>query len=440
MPQRVLFKNCAVFRLDGRIRQGLAVVVEGEKVVSIDVDENVPVLPGDWQINCRGRLVGPGFFDCHARLVSGPLSLFAPEGVKRTFLARVHDEIDSSQSITPAEIEVLTAQAMAGAIRRGVTCVVEQVLAPNSVTEALQTQVRVSRAIGMRLIVSHGTQSFLHTRQLHAQIEANAQVAMETKSDGLVRATLGVLSASTASDEILRKIGALKESAGLTCHFRLDEGDDDVKLHFEQFGTSAVSRFERFGLLGAGSVAAHGRSLSRNDASRLAKSRTLLVLCSRSAQWAAGARALGLESVLVSENMVGLGSDGTGSLSDEASVQMSSLLSLSRGGTVLVPDELLASYALGGPAETLSTLFGKRFGVVDVGASADLVLFDWVPPQLGEEPMADMVYQLFSKPVAWTMVNGRVLMREGVLVAHDTVQLSADAAKATAAIRKRAMS
>jgi 5-methylthioadenosine/S-adenosylhomocysteine deaminase len=440
VPQRIIFKNCAVFRLDGRIRQGLAVVVEGEKVVAIDLDANVPVLPGDWQINCRGRLVGPGFFDCHARLVSGPLSLFASEGAKRPFLARLHDELNLSLSITPAEIEVLSAQALASALRRGVTCVVEQLLAPQCVAQALLTQIRVSRAMGMRLVVSHGTQSFLDTTSLQAQIEANAQVASDTKSDGLVRANLGVLSASTASDAVLREVGALKESAGLSCHFRLDEGDDDVKLHFEQFGASAVSRFERFGLLGAGSIAAHGRSLSRGDASRLAKSRTLLVLCSRSAQWATGARSIGLESVLVPDNLVGLGSDGTGSLSDEAAVEMSSLLSLSRGGSVLVPDEMLASYALGGPAETLSTLFGKRFGVVDVGACADLVLFDWVPPSLGEEPMADMVYQLFSKQVAWSMVNGRVLMREGVLLGCDTVQLAIDAAKATAAIRKRVTS
>ena len=73
MEGRLLLKNCAVFRADGRVRTGMALVVEGGLIRRVAPDADVPVLPGDWEVACRGRLVAPGLVDCHTHLVGGQL-------------------------------------------------------------------------------------------------------------------------------------------------------------------------------------------------------------------------------------------------------------------------------------------------------------------------------------------------------------------------------
>jgi hypothetical protein len=46
--------------------------------------------------------------------------------------------------------------------------------------------------------------------------------------------------------------------------------------------------------------------------------------------------------------------------------------------------------------------------------------------------------QVASAPVAWTLVNGRVVVREGQLLGADALELAREAAKAQAAIWRRA--
>src|SRR4051794_40606897 len=86
MEGRLVLKNCSIFRADGRGRVGMAIVVEGGLIRRVAPDDEVPVLPGDWEVSCRGRLVLPGLVDCHSHLVgdllmptSGELLLHPPQ-------------------------------------------------------------------------------------------------------------------------------------------------------------------------------------------------------------------------------------------------------------------------------------------------------------------------------------------------------------------------
>ena len=58
MEGRLLLKNCAVFRADGRVRTGMALVVQDGLIRRVAPDAEVPVLPGDWEVACRGRARG----------------------------------------------------------------------------------------------------------------------------------------------------------------------------------------------------------------------------------------------------------------------------------------------------------------------------------------------------------------------------------------------
>ena len=90
---------------------------------------------------------------------------------------------------------------------------------------------------------------------------------------------------------------------------------------------------------------------------------------------------------------------------------------ISRAGRLPDPDGALAQLLVNGPAELCTRLFGAPSGAVEEGCIADLVVYDDVPaadPETGYSP--HLLGQLARSRVAWTIVNGRVAVREGQLL------------------------
>ena len=57
MEGRLLLKNCSVLGPDSRLRSGVSVLVEGDRITQVKEAEALPGLPGDWEVPCVGRWV-----------------------------------------------------------------------------------------------------------------------------------------------------------------------------------------------------------------------------------------------------------------------------------------------------------------------------------------------------------------------------------------------
>jgi len=416
----------------------MSVLIEGRTITSVGPDEQTPALPGDWEVACGGRLVTTGLVDCHTRLVGGSVTPWAGDLLLRSFTQRFDQELAIEKTLTVGEVEALTAFSMARALRQGVTMVAEHLHAPGCVREALEAQARAARRLGIRLVNSHSSTSTLAGFSGPAQVEANAAYAETVKSDPLVRSAIGIRASFCADDDLLRVAGKVKEELAVGAHFGLAENDDDLAITWSKTNSRIVTRFERFGLLGAASVGAHARAIDRAEASRLAKSRSLIAFTPRAAQTAEGGSALGMEAVLVSQNLVGLGSGGTGTLWEELAASYMGVMAMARAGRMLDPDNLMSSFLVGGPAELCTMLFGLPSGNVEPGAIADLVVYDLVPAREFGNYTPHLLMQLSQVPVGWTIVDGRVAVREGQVLGADYLMLARESAAALESVWKRA--
>jgi cytosine/adenosine deaminase-related metal-dependent hydrolase len=269
-------------------------------------------------------------------------------------------------------------------------------------------------------------------------VEANARYAASVASSQLVRAAIGVRASFCADDDLLRLAGRIKEETSIGAHFGLAENDDDLAITWSKTNSRIVTRFERFGLLGGASVGAHARAIDRAEAARLAKSRTLVAFTPRAAQTVEGGSALGMEAVLVNQNLVGLGSGGTGSLWEELAASYTGVMAMARAGRMLDPDNLMASFLVGGPAELCTMVYGAPSGSVEPGSLADLVVFDLIPARESGNFTPHLLMQLSQVAVGWTIVNGRVVVREGQLLGADYLELARESAAALESVWKRA--
>lgn len=437
MEGRLLLKNCSVFRADGRVRSGMALRLEGSRIAEVAEDADLPALPGDWAVRCEGRLVTPGLIDCHTRLVGSQVTPWSAHHLLRPLDERCRLEAEVERRLTASEVEALTAVALARGLLRGTTFFVEHLHAPSCVEAGLSAQARAAERLGARLVNSHATTSQLGGRPGLAQLEENARYVASVKGRPLVRGAVGVASSFCADDELLRGVGRTKEELGVGAHFRMAEGDEDLALTWDRHGTRVVNRFETFGLLGGASVGAHARAIDRTEAQRLARSRTVIALSPRLTHTLEGGSALGMEAVLLGQNLVGLGTDGNGTLWEELASSFTGVMTLARSGRMLDPDNLMASFLVSGPSELCTMLFAQPSGTLDVGSLADLVVHDFVPPQETANFTPHLLMQLSQSRAAWTIVNGSVVVREGQLLAAPLLELERNAARALEAVWKR---
>ncbi len=438
MEGRLLLKNCAVFRADGRVRTGMALVVQDGLIHRVAPDADVPVLPGDWEVACRGRLVAPGLIDCHSHLVGG--QLLPPTG---NFLLRMpHSRQERRKAVasllTAGEVEALTRFALARALREGITLVVEHVEAPSDVAGALTAQARVAEQLGIRLVTSHITHSLSGDEPAMACLEANAEFVRRYRTHPLVRGALGFQSSHSCEDPLLRRVSALSAELEAPILFHLAEGEEDLAATYSRHGKRVVPRLEELGLLGPRTIAARARSIDAGEAERLAATGTFVALSPR-AHLTSERTAESMEAVLTRNHLVGLGTSGHGSLWDEVLAAFMVLMRSSRAGRMPDPDGALAQLLVSGPAELCTRLFNAPSGGVVEGNIADLVVYDYVPtadPETGYSP--HLIGQLARARVAWTIVNGRVAMREGQLLGTDYVELATAASAALVSVWTRA--
>ena len=395
MEGRLLVKDCTL--LDrGALHLHRAVVVEGGMVARVSPDGNEPVRPGDWAIEAGGRLLVPGRVDGHARLGHVP-------GARR--------------ALTASESSTVAAASLALSLRGGVTTVLEQVEEVDDGAAALAGRQRVARALGIRLVSSLAAEG----RHAIATHETNAEAARSTAEDPLVRAGLGFASCLTASDELLRAVARDAEVLRAPVHFRLAETGAELAEHFEQHRVRMVERLDRHSLLGATSVAAHARAVDGAEAQRLAEAAVLVA-------WSPLADLLGeqhgFESVWQPAHRVALASAGVGDLREQWTAGRILAHRAARIGRLWARERV--PEVLGdGPADFLERIFRRPAGRIAPGAMADLVLVDLFPDR--DDPV-EVLAASMQAPVSWTVVNGRVVVREGQLLGSDLLPLLGEAA------------
>jgi len=429
MEGRLLLKNCSVFSPDGRVRGSMAVVIDGGKIAAVEEDAAVPARPGDWNVSCEGRLLAPGLIDCHTHLVNAQLLPQSGELLLRSPRTRHALQQRLDTLLATAEVETLTAFAIAEALRAGVTMVVEHLHCPVDPAAALAAQARVAERLGIRLSNSHATHSLNGEAAATRQLEGNVGYAESFRGHPLVRPALGFHASFSSDDALLRRLGQERERLGVGVTFHLAETEDDLAATFSQYGQRIVPRLESFGLLGPGVVAAHARAVDRLESARLSRSRTLIALGPRF-HLAAEPGGGGLEAVLSYQNLLGLGSSGGGLLWAELISAFAGIIQIARTGRLLDPDGFMSQLLFGGPAELCSHLYGAPCGLVEAGSLADLVLYDYLPAQREAGGLAPhILMQLGSARPAWVIVSGRVVVREGQLLGYDHLELARAAAR-----------
>ena len=399
----------------------------------------------DEVIDARGHLVVPGLVNTHHHMYQS-LTRAIPQVQDAELFSWLRGLYPIWAGLTPEMVQVSTQVAMAELLLSGCTTSSDHLyIYPNGVR--LDDSIEAAQQIGMRFVATRGSMSVGQSQgglppdrvvEREDFILQDTQRLIEQYHDAshgaMVNVAVAPCSPFSVSRDLMRESAALARSfkgQGVRLHTHLAENDHDIAYSREKFNRTPAEYAQDLGWLGDDVWHAHCVKLDDEGISLYAATRTGVAHCPCSNMRLASGIAP-IRKMLNAGVPVGLGVDGSAS-NDAAHMvnEARQALLLARVGRSLEPfgcdhgpSEMTARDALAlatrGGAEVLGR---KDIGYLAAGMCADLALFDLRTLGFAGGAVHDPVGSLLlcaSPQAAYTVVNGKVVVREGQLA---TVEL-----------------
>ncbi|MFQ5744701.1 MAG: amidohydrolase family protein [Acidobacteriota bacterium] len=236
---------------------------------------------------------------------------------------------------------------------------------------------------------------------------------------------------TTTSPETLRRCAELARAHGAPLLIHLAETRDEVNQIKQQFKVSPVQYLASLGFLGPDVIAAHLIWVDAADIRTLVASGTTAIHNPESNMKLASGT-MPLRRLRAAGILVGLGTDGAASNNDLDMFGAINAAALLRKQVSADPSALPAAEAL-----AMATIEGARalgldtqIGSLEVGKRADIVVISSDSPHQVPryEPTSQIVYATGGADVRATIVDGRILYRDGQFNSLDSETIKAAAA------------
>ena len=405
----------------------------------------------DEVIDARGHLVVPGLVNTHHHMYQS-LTRAVPAVQNAELFGWLRGLYPIWAGLTPDMVRVSTQVAMAELLLSGCTTSSDHLyIYPNGVR--LDDSIEAARAIGMRFVATRGSMSVGESAgglppdslvEDEDAILADTQRLIERYHDArhgaMTQVGVAPCSPFSVSRDLMKTSAELARSYGVRMHTHLAENDHDVAYSLEKFGCTPAQYAQDLGWTGADVWHAHCVKLDEAGISLFAATRTGVAHCPCSNMRLASGIAP-VRQMLNAGVSVGLGVDGSAS-NDGANMLAEARQALllarlrksleaphtdAQGRTVFgcdtAPMEMTARDALRVATRGGAQVLGRSdIGQLAPGMCADLAVFDL--GTLGQaggavhDPVASLLL-CASAQAAYTVVNGRVVVRQGQLATLD---------------------
>ncbi|AJP57457.1 8-oxoguanine deaminase [Pandoraea vervacti] len=408
--------------------------VEDNRIVAVGSGDSLPCT-ADEVLDLTGHVVIPGLINTHHHMYQSLTRAIpaAQDGELFNWLTNLYPVW---ANLTPEMIRVSTKTAMAELLLSGCTTSSDHLyIYPNGCK--LDDSIEAAAEIGMRFHASRGSMSVGQSQgglppdrvvEREDDILKDTQRLIETYHDegryAMLRVVVAPCSPFSVSRDLMRESAAMARHYGVSLHTHLAENVNDIAYSREKFGMTPAEYAHELGWVGHDVWHAHCVQLDDAGIALFAKTGTGVAHCPCSNMRLASGIAP-IRRMRDAGVPVGLGVDGSAS-NDAASMinEARQALLLQRVG--FGPSAMTAREAL-----EIATVGGARvlgrddIGVLAEGMAADFVAFDTRGVGMAgglHDPVAALVF-CHPGQAAYSVVNGRVVVREGRLETLDLPSL-----------------
>jgi 5-methylthioadenosine/S-adenosylhomocysteine deaminase len=424
----LLLTNAHVLTMDERFTAFLpgSVAIGDGRILAIGETVGYEALE---TIDCRGRVVMPGFVNAHTHAPMTLLRGLADDLRLDVWLMGYMMPVERA-FVRPDFVALGTKLACAEMIRSGTTCFADMYYFEHAVAEA-------AAAAGLRALCAQTVLKFPapDAASFEDSLASARDFIVRWKGNALVLPAVAPHAPYTCTVEILRACAELAVEFDVPLHIHLAETAFEVEQSRREHGMPVIPWVKKQRLFDARVLAAHCVHVDEGEIRALSDARAG-VAHNPTSNLKLGSGVAPVTRMLDLGVAVGIGTDGPASNNDLDMLEETRLAALLAKGTSSDPTALPARVAL-----AMATRIGARAmhlsdvtGSLEPGKRADLIVFDLDrthnAPRFGRDPNAvysQLVYAAKSTDIVDVMCDGRWLMRDRRLLTLDEEDLQAAA-------------
>ena len=247
--------------------------------------------------------------------------------------------------------------------------------------------------------------------------------------------------APSSTGPLLRAVSDLAAKHGTQIHTHAAETPLELELVKRATGHDELAYLDSVGISGARATLAHCVWVDQDGIRRLASQHTNVAHCP-SSNLKLGSGVAPIPEMLAAGCRVGLGADGApcnNRLDALAEMRLAALIQKPRCGPDALPAARVFEMATLGGAAALG--LGAEIGSIEVGKRADLTVLDLSAPHAQPDHgdiYSRIVYSACAADVKHVIVDGKIVVRDGVLKTARVEEIRARANACAGELRTRA--
>lgn len=443
MMKKLILKNikhAITFNDREEVFENVDILIEGPKITSIATCLEVPAETEI--IDCTGLVALPGFVNTHHHLYQ---TLF--RGIKEVQETPLFPWLiglyEFWKNITPSAVYYGGLVGFSELLRTGCTLTSDHhyIFPKNQPGTLIDEQIRAAQEIGIRFTATRGSMSLGRD---HGGLPPMSVVQAESKiledSDRLIskyhdtndfamtRIALAPCSPFSVTKELMLETKNLARKRGVMLHTHLAETIDEERFCIEKYGRRPFELMEELEWVGSDVWYAHGIHFSDSEIDRL--NGTGIAHCP-SSNMKLNSGICRTSEIFKKGGHISIAVDG--SASNDGSnmweeVRRAYLLNHLKYGTDGLNAYEILKIATRGGADVLGR---PDTGRLDVGKAADIILFDLNKVEYAgcHDPLVSLVCLGNSSFTKMTIVNGKLVSRDGQLITMNTDKIGKTAHK-----------
>lgn len=457
----MLLRGARVLRSGARTLEEADILVAGERIAA--VGPRLGAAPDHEEVDARAFLAVPGLVNAHTHAHNNLLRGLAGRWTLENLL---NHAAALNAGRTPEDHYLSAAIGAVEMLKTGCTAAYDLFMAaPAPTPEGVEAVARAYTDVGMRVVIAPAVSDLVFhetvpglmdllpepLRGVVAAIRPAPTAGLlaltreairrwHGSAGGRVRIAVSPTIPTQCTDEFLAGCLALQREHGVGLHTHLSESKPQTVQAERRWGMTSTARLEALGMLGPAFVGAHGVWLTDDDIRRLGAAGAAIAH-NPASNLRLGSGIAAVREMLEGGVTVGIGTDGSMS-SDNQNLFEAMRLAALLGNVRFPADDTrwfeaheVWAMATAGSARALG--LGSDVGAIAPGGRADLVLLraDSVFLHPLNDALNALVYRETGADVDTVLVDGRVVMRSGRVLAVDEERLRARAQEAAERVR-----
>lgn len=411
-----------------------AVLVKGNVIEEIgDFEALKKAHPEEEVLDAQGGLIMPGMICAHSHIYSSYARGMATTGPNDNFFNILENtwwKLDRQLQLEDIKLNAYTTYAES--IKSGVTTVIDHHSSGHCVAGSLFSIEEAAKQMGMRTSLCFETTDRDGKEATKAAIKENVDFIKHTMQDDngdMIKGLFGMHASFTISDETMSLIKQEMQGVDAGYHIHVTEGIEDQYDSLKKYGRKVGERLYDWGILGDKTLAVHCIHLSQGELDIIKATDTSVVTNPESNM----NNAVGCPPVVAMLKKgirVGLGTDAYTQDMFE-SMKVSNILQSHHLSDPTVGFMETKVLQMDNNPTICSKYWNKPLGKIEKGAYADIIVVDYKPhTPIGENNwFGHLLFGVNGGMVQHTMINGKLVMKNRVILTADMDKINADSAQ-----------